>query len=76
MKQADKLNVTITHLERLHNSVNGNPRFRITFDDGSTHLLSSDASLGYCITNTEYRGALNVWLTKAGRVSYATPVAA
>ena len=74
MRPADKLNVTITHIERLNNSVNGNPRFEITFSDGSTHRTQSDASISYSITNKEFRGPINVWLSKRRTIEYATPV--
>ncbi len=45
----------IIHLERMRSSVNGNPRFRVTFqtDDGSIYVwrTRSDSSFGYQVQN-------------------------
>ena len=73
MRPADKQNVRITHLERLNNSVNGNPAFMVTFDDGTSHRTQSDASVSYEIQNPEFRGLVHVWLSKRGSIEYATP---
>lgn len=68
---------TIESLERLNNSVNGNPRYRVHFTDGTSALTQSDASLGYCIGNPEYRDVpLEVITTKAGRIYDLKPVSA
>lgn len=68
---------TIERTERLTNSVNGNPRFRFYFTDGSVADLSSDASFGYEAENPEYRPGrtVDVCFTRAGRVEYMKPVA-
>lgn len=63
--------ITIIALERLRNTVNGNPRYRITFDNGLAAVSQSDAGFTYAITNPEYRDTpLDVTLTRAGRVSH------
>jgi hypothetical protein len=65
----------IQHLERLNNSSNGNPRFRVYFTDGTSALTSSDAGVAYGIGNREMlNSALKVELTRAGRIAYLTPV--
>jgi len=64
----------ITDLERLPCSVNGNPRYRVFFEDATSAITSSDASVNYRITNPEYRDRpVYVWFTRAGRIAYATP---
>ena len=45
----------VKHLEHLRPSANGNPRYKITLDNGKTYQLQSDAALGYGIANSEYR---------------------
>lgn len=62
---------TIIGLERLRNSVNGNPRFRVTLDNGTIAITQSDAAINYGIANPEYRDVpLRVTFTKAGRISH------
>jgi len=74
MKRApDMDNVWIIHAERLTNSVNGNPRYILTFTDGDlgswTYQTKSDASCSYDVDNfVRSRERINVWLTKADRV--------
>jgi hypothetical protein len=66
---------TIESLERLNNSVNGNPRYRVHFVDGTSMLTQSDASIGYAIGNPEYQDVpLEVIATKAGRIYDLKPV--
>lgn len=60
---------TITALERLQNSVNGNPAWKLTFEDGSFTRTQSDASISYSLPNPEFRDVpLIVSFTRAGRV--------
>jgi hypothetical protein len=62
--------ITITSLERLTLSTNGNPRFRITFDSGLVAQTQSDAGFAYAIENPEYRNVpLDVTLSRAGRIT-------
>lgn len=41
---------TVSRLKRLQNSVNGNPRYRVTFTDGSSALTKTDAGFAYAMT--------------------------
>ena len=60
----------IDWLERMTNSVNGNPRFRIHFTDGSSAVSQSDAAFCYGLENRENFGVdVVVTFTKAGRVA-------
>lgn len=63
----------ITRLERLSSSVNGNPRFRVGFDDASSAITSSDAAFCYGIENPEMRGDVVVTYTRAGRIADIRP---
>lgn len=63
----------ITGLDRLNNSVNGNPRYRVHFDTGSSAITSSDHAFCYGITNPEMRGDVVVTYTRAGRISDISP---
>ena len=66
--------LVIESLTRLTLSVNGNPRFRVHFTDGTVAQTMSDASLGYCIENPEYRGVpLTVTFTVHGKIRHARP---
>ena len=60
---------TIASLERLKLSTNGNPRFRVTFTDGTVAQTQTDASVGYSIENPEFRDVpVRVSYTPAGRI--------
>lgn len=60
---------TIASLERLKLSTNGNPRFRVTFTDGSVAQTQTDASIGYSLENPEFRDVpVRVSYTRAGRI--------
>jgi hypothetical protein len=61
--------------ERLNNSVNGNPRYRLVMDLGDdvleTYVTMSDASAGYNVQNLyARRDRVRLTLTPAGRVRY------
>jgi len=59
----------ITHLERLNNSVNGNPAWRVHLDNGNVYRTQSDSSVSYEIDNGTYRGVtVRLLLTKAHRI--------
>lgn len=67
--------LSIVSTERLNNSVNGNPRFSVTFNDGTTHQTQSDASCSYDIDNYSRSRDTAFWVfTPAGKVSYCLPV--
>lgn len=63
---------TISRVERLGCTVNGNPRHRIGFTDGTSSLVSSDAAVGYQIGNPGMRegSTVAVTFTRAGRIAY------
>lgn len=59
----------IVSVKRENSSVNGNPRFSITFSNGITRKTSSDAGIAYGIENAEYRSdTVSVFTTKAGYI--------
>jgi len=62
---------TIDHYERLRSSVNGNPRFRFTFTDGTVLDSQSDAGWAYAVGNPGMREGSTVAMefTRAGRIS-------
>lgn len=47
---------TITHLKRLMNSQSGNPRWRVTFADGTIAETKPDADVNYGIANSDRQG--------------------
>jgi hypothetical protein len=61
---------TIAYYERLRSSVNGNPRFRFTFTDGTVLDSMSDAGWAYAVGNREMRegSTVTMELTRAGRI--------
>lgn len=59
----------IASVTRLKNSVNGNGRFKITFDDGSSAITQTDSSVSYDVENlSRYEGDLEVKFSRAGRI--------
>jgi hypothetical protein len=79
MSQVVEMSIrTIDWVKRLNNSVNGNPRYQVTFTDGSSAITKSDSSCAYDIQNIMSRN--NLWMrnvaitwTKAGRIETITP---
>ena len=63
---------TIAAIERLKSSHYGNPRFRITFDDGSSAVTSSEAVFCYAVGNADMREGSRVLVewTRAGRIAH------
>lgn len=47
---------TIAQLERQRNSVNGGPRWRVGFADGTSALTKADAQISFAINNPEFQG--------------------
>ncbi|MGH3608883.1 MAG: hypothetical protein ACRDRD_12450 [Pseudonocardiaceae bacterium] len=71
-------NVRIVALDRLVNSVNGNPRYRVSLGIAGgidSYVTSSDAAFCYSITNREMRGPVDVWFTRNGRIEHIEPSA-
>ena len=52
----------ISTLERMRLSTNGNPRFRVTFTDGTVATTQVDSGLAYGLENRENREN-DVWVT-------------
>ena len=66
--------LVIEHLERIANSTSGNPRFRVSFTDGTAARTMSDAAVNYGLGNPEFRGVpLTVTFTVHGNIRYARP---
>lgn len=65
--------LTIASIESINNSVNGNPRYKIRFDEGEygTCITSSDIADAYDIGNPGYDvgDPVAVTFTKAGRIA-------
>lgn len=60
---------TVVSTKRLNNSSMGNPAWEFTFNDGSTHRTSSNASFSYEVTESNFNGQMvNVYMTRAGRI--------
>jgi hypothetical protein len=58
---------TIISVERANNSKDGNPRYRVTLDDGTAMLTKADAALNHYIGNPEFRdGQVRVAITGKG----------
>ena len=61
----------VKEIETLNCSVNGNPRYRVTLDDGTETITSSDSACVYSIPNYARNGrAIMVEFTRAGRISW------
>jgi len=61
--------------ERLNSSVNGNPRYRIAFDDGEMRTSQSDAAWCYGFGNRGMRNGdmVTMTLSAAGRIETMEP---
>jgi len=46
---------TVKSLTRKNSSRNGNPKFEVTFTDGTRLTTATDTSLAYGIENSEYK---------------------
>lgn len=67
---------TIAQLERLNNSANGNPRWRVGFTDGTSAVTKPDAGIGYAIDNLEFKGvAVEFKVNEANQIFAAKPLA-
>jgi hypothetical protein len=60
----------ITKLERLKNSINGNPRFLVTLDNGNTYTTVADGFIGYQLQTSEFIGPTVRLLIKRVNRSY------
>lgn len=60
----------IESLKRLRLSTNGNPRFVVTFTDGSSAQTQTDAGFAYGLDSREYVGVpVLVAFSRAGRIT-------
>lgn len=68
---------TILSYERMRSSVNGNPRYRIVFTDGTIAPMMSDSGTSYAIGNPDMRegSAVDVEFTRSGNVRWMRAVA-
>lgn len=64
---------TIAMTERLTNSENGNPRYRIVWTDGTANNTMPDAAIAHGITNSEYQGVPLLVTLERGQVINAKP---
>lgn len=59
----------IVSIERIKNSIYGNPNFRVTLDNGNSYRTSSDSSVVYEIENPCFRNVtVRLLLTAAHRI--------
>jgi hypothetical protein len=64
----------IDWLERLVNDRSGNPRWQVTFTDGTVAVTHSGAAINYGIDNREYRNVpLTVEFSPAGKITRMHP---
>jgi hypothetical protein len=63
---------TIAYYESLPSSVNGNPRWRFVFSDGTEHYSMSDAGWCYAVGDPGIRkgSTVDLELTRAGRIRH------
>lgn len=67
---------TIAELDRMNNSVNGNPRYRVKFTDGTDATTQPDASVAHDLPNPEFKGVpVTFTVNRARQITYAVPVA-
>jgi len=59
----------VSSVERLNNSMLGNPNWLITFEDGTSNRTSVNQSISYWIGSHVVGKAVSVVLTPAGRVT-------
>lgn len=60
---------TFAYAERRNNSASGNPRFKVTFNDGESYMTESDASAGYDVQNLREGDVVAVqWWGKTDRI--------
>lgn len=71
-----QLRKQIHQLERLQNSQQGNPKYRVQFTDGTPAETATDSSIAFVITNSEYRaGDVLVTFNSRGKIINVEPIA-
>jgi hypothetical protein len=65
---------TILQLDRTgRNSLNGNPRYKVTLDNGDIYLTAPAASIAYVISNREFQDLPVRFRIESGQIAWATP---
>lgn len=77
MGRTPNFTARIADARRLKSSVNGNPRFVVTFDNGDALTTQSDSSVSYDVENfsrhdVSQNPEVAVWLSRAGRIEAIT----
>lgn len=57
-------NLTIKNITRLNNSIVGNPRYNITFDNGLSFKTIANGAVGYTVSNLCSDDILSEVITK------------
>lgn len=65
--------LTISSTRRLNNSVNGNPRFMVTFTDGTAAQTNPDSAVNHAVGNTELEGPVVVTFSPKGLITHMVP---
>ncbi len=60
-------------LQQRLNSVNGNPRFWVTFSDGTRFATAPDANVNFRIENSEYDGDVVITLNSEAQIIDINP---
>lgn len=69
MNKEPSFTAQVVAIERKRSSVNGNPRFLVTFDNGQSLPTQVDGSVGYSISNPEHKGTRqDVWVERGNIV--------
>ncbi len=61
---------TLEWVERLNCSVNGNPRYRLHFDDATSAITSSDAPVSYGNVESMVGKRVVLTFTRSGRITH------
>lgn len=69
----DKRRLRMANAERLNASASGNPRFRVTFTDGTVFETKRDAAINWGLENSENWGEAD-WEFERGFIIHVTPI--
>jgi hypothetical protein len=61
---------TVDHMVRGSNSVNGNPRYRVFFADGTSFRTSPDSQASYDFQNSSNQGDVTVTIDGRGNITH------
>lgn len=65
---------TIASVERLRNSADGNPRYRVHFEGGGTAETKADSAVNYVIANSDMHGVPVRFIYDGDRIAVVEPV--